>query len=474
MLAVGLCYLTGRVYAVAPGTDSEPEWPPHPGRVFMALVAALNEGRGSPDPQERAALEWLERLPPPSICAAAATPRQAVTAYVPVNDTPDPGGHPPFAPHIPIGRKRQARSFASASLEDDLAFMVWPEAEPTPEVRRALEAVCGRVTRVGHSASLVQAWIEPSPPPVTLIPGSSRVTHRLRVAGPGRLAELDARFAAGLRPSPGRFVGYGSVAREEAIAVAESEFQDDLTVLRRVAGLTPALESSAVLAGALRDALMCWSPAQPAPEILTGHSVGGGPSTQTHAAFLPLANVGHGHADGRVIGLAIALPRAATPDSRTTVARALSRWLAPAGEGGGGGELRLRPGLVTFALEDRSVPPRSLDPRTWTRPRDPAARWSSVTPVVLDRYPKRPGDEEAIVRAACLRIGLPEPLDVIVSDVSLIAGAPPGRRFPPFPSKRGPRPMRHVVLTFDRPVVGPILLGAGRYQGYGLCCPLQG
>jgi CRISPR-associated protein Csb2 len=31
----------------------------------------------------------------------------------------------------------------------------------------------------------------------------------------------------------------------------------------------------------------------------------------------------------------------------------------------------------------------------------------------------------------------------------------------------------HAYLEFDEPVVGPILLGAGRYRGYGLCRPLQ-
>ena len=59
MIALGLRYLTK--YAVA--TDlarQRPEWPPHPGRVFMAMAAAFFEG-GS-DPAERVALEWLESV----------------------------------------------------------------------------------------------------------------------------------------------------------------------------------------------------------------------------------------------------------------------------------------------------------------------------------------------------------------------------------------------------------------------------
>lgn len=488
MLAMGLRYLTGRVVAAAPGGD-EPEWPPHPGRVFMALVAALHEGHPTPPPAERAALEWLEGLPPPHLAASPAAPRALVTAYVPVNDTADPMHKkkcsPPFASHVPIGRKRQPRTFASATLEDDVAYLVWPEVDPSPSVLSGLESLCDRVTSIGHSASLVQAWIEADPPPPTLVPGPRHVTHRLRVATQGRLAELETRFAAGLRPGPGRFVGYGPPAPAvEPVVHAETEFDDRLIVVRRVGGPTPALESSAVLAGALRNALMRWSETQPAPEVLCGHPAGSSrPSARTHAALLALGNVGHGHADGRLLGLAVALPRASSAQERTVVARAVARWLAPRGQvdaalgldgsGGGGGELDIRAGVMSFAYEDRDPPPRTLDAGRWTRPVLPSSRWCSATPVVLDRYPKRPEDEESIVRAACRRIGLPDPLDVIVSDVSLLAVVPPARRFPRFPARGPGRPQRHVVLTFDRPVIGPITIGAGRYLGYGLCCPLE-
>jgi len=31
----------------------------------------------------------------------------------------------------------------------------------------------------------------------------------------------------------------------------------------------------------------------------------------------------------------------------------------------------------------------------------------------------------------------------------------------------------HVVLEFAEPVGGPLLIGRGRYRGYGLCRPLR-
>jgi hypothetical protein len=31
----------------------------------------------------------------------------------------------------------------------------------------------------------------------------------------------------------------------------------------------------------------------------------------------------------------------------------------------------------------------------------------------------------------------------------------------------------HAILVFDEPVRGPVLIGAGRYRGYGFCRPLE-
>jgi CRISPR-associated protein Csb2 len=31
----------------------------------------------------------------------------------------------------------------------------------------------------------------------------------------------------------------------------------------------------------------------------------------------------------------------------------------------------------------------------------------------------------------------------------------------------------HVWLRFDCPVAGPVILGAGRFMGYGLCKPIE-
>ncbi len=50
----------------------------------------------------------------------------------------------------------------------------------------------------------------------------------------------------------------------------------------------------------------------------------------------------------------------------------------------------------------------------------------------------------------------------------------PAHAFPRLRRKDGSeRRHSHAILIFDEPVRGPILIGAGRYRGYGLCRPLE-
>src|SRR5688500_2559145 len=85
MLALRIEFLTGRYVATAYNDRSQPEWPPHPARVFSALVAT-HYSSSDRDPAERDALTWIEALSPPEIHASDAAPRTVTTVFVPVND----------------------------------------------------------------------------------------------------------------------------------------------------------------------------------------------------------------------------------------------------------------------------------------------------------------------------------------------------------------------------------------------------
>ena len=118
--------------------------------------------------------------------------------------------------------------------------------------------------------------------------------------------------------------------------------------------------------------------------------------------------------------------------------------------------------------------------------REPAHTWATVTPMVLDRFPK--GDREEAIRdavmLACERAGLPAPQRdaVYAGKHSAIEGCPPARPGadePPWTRWRVPRsmakrPLVHIAIEFCEPVAGPIMLGAGRFNGMGLCRQMGG
>lgn len=73
------------------------------------------------------------------------------------------------------------------------------------------------------------------------------------------------------------------------------------------------------------------------------------------------------------------------------------------------------------------------------------------------------------------RIGLPAPREVIVTTMSAHQGAPPANAFPRLQRKDGSeRRHAHAIVMFAEPVQGPVLVGAGRYRGYGVLRPVGG
>lgn len=104
MLVLRVTYLTGRVYSAAfeDGDDKAvPEWPPHPSRLFSALVASWGDGGAEEDLIP--ALEWLEGLGAPTIYAGSCTRRKLVKTFVPVNDSALPPEIRSRKADVPLG-----------------------------------------------------------------------------------------------------------------------------------------------------------------------------------------------------------------------------------------------------------------------------------------------------------------------------------------------------------------------------------
>ncbi|HHW09991.1 MAG TPA: type I-U CRISPR-associated protein Cas5/Cas6 [Firmicutes bacterium] len=525
MFALAINYLNGWAMAAADGArKEEAEWPPHPDRVYMALVAAWFET--GEDPDEGEALRWLESLDPPAIAASdhqvrlAMDGRRPIISYVPVNDIVVSRKKPADDDYnklkksglsvLPEHRPRQPRSFPVAIPHKPIVYLIWPDVDPGQH-RTPLERLVRKVTHIGHSASFVQIWVEDNEVEATWIPVSGVAQHRLRVPNAGRLqyltdcykredimtyAELTSQAEAtkrkqdkqrikviikekfgdrppvSLRPSPGRWQGYARQPDKKE-SIPGSIFDPNIVVLA-LSGKRLLLSATAGLVTALRNALMKACPEQPPPEWLSGHSNQGQPSHRPHMAFMPLAFVGSEYADGYIMGLALALPRNLDPEE---AARCLGPILH-CYDTGLPRPIKLFDGkwfACQAEIDTRESPPFNMQPSTWTRP---ARIWASVTPVVLDRH--FDGDDKwelavESLKEACTYIGLPRPSELILTPISMFTGVPHSRDFPRLRRKSdgGKRFHSHVVIMFPEPVCGPVLIGAGRYRGYGLCRPLE-
>lgn len=457
MFSIAIRYLTGRAAAASTLNREEAEWPPHPGRLFMALVAAWGtSGRSSAG---EAALRWLESLAPPSLTASDGSDGPVVTAFVPVNDARG-------EKLLPELRRKAERHFPSFLPDDDTAYFTWPAVSVPDEHRAALESICGAVTSLGNSRSLVQAWLAESPPPSSHVPSADAPTHQLRVATPGRLDHLEERFHTGQFPEPGAWHGYRAVSRSPVTTPVRPSSMGEVFVLKQVSGQRLGLQSTLLLTKAVRGAVLSLA-GDDAPEFISGHAPGGGPSKRSHLAIVPLPDVGHDHADGHLLGLAVVLPSGLSSAESNLAVRTIAALVdAPIVMG--------KAGSWSLGSEPPHEPSRkALALRTWTQA---STRWATVTPVVLDRYPHSEGDAEESIRVACERIGLPRPRDVVTMPVAPFVGVPTAREFPAEPAREG-KPRRwhtHAVVSFDVPVTGPVLIGAGRYRGYGFFRPMKG
>jgi len=214
MLALHLDFLAGRFTASSFNDRSRGEWPPHPARVFSALVDALYDV-DELHPAEASAIDGLAEAGAPWIVASEARPRRVVTHYVPVNDasvceqstltTREAALHaaeealehahdvtakqraalakkvskartaltaearkrakhhgkfpakPTAPPSLPWERVKQPRTFPTMlPTHPRVSYVFDTEAVDAS----ALNSVLSRVTRVGHSSSPVAAHIE--------------------------------------------------------------------------------------------------------------------------------------------------------------------------------------------------------------------------------------------------------------------------------------------------------------------------
>ncbi len=169
---------SGQYYAAEAHDPSQPEWPPHPSRVFSALVAsAYHSGSGITD-LKRKTLEWIESLPPPSISSPKAHLSPAPVSYVPPGDVLGQKGKTGEEQYEhPVHRWKQPRHFPVATiLGEPVVYYGWRE-DPEEDLFIALNEMTAGVTHVGtsHSMAVVKSAPGEMPQKPVFLPDPNKI-----------------------------------------------------------------------------------------------------------------------------------------------------------------------------------------------------------------------------------------------------------------------------------------------------------
>lgn len=469
MLSIDIEYLSGVCYASELHDDSVAEWPPSPDRLFSALVDAMSSRR---DGRGREALRWLESQDPPEVaCPPHHGRRDACQFWVPVQDKKDKGRYLNDRGPGPPAVMRKPRRFPAVVLPDGerTVTMSW-DAEPPPEILGELEDLAACVPRLGHSSSLVRMAVGTgggrADGRMRFVPDRN---GRMRIRCPykGRLDDLldgyrrAERDGAAWHPRPPavwpRYAAQGGAAG--AAQPRPSPMGGGSWSVLAVAGAAPAPESFPLVARAVRSAIVGVAGGRPVPEAVSGIAPGGGPSQRPHMAIVPMLNVGWRHSDGRLLGLSVVMPPPAGRGSpeQGMVDEALGKIVGPKHGIDLPGGLRLHLGPA----DDR----HGLQAGRYT---GASRAWVTATPIAVDRHAK-PGRDQGIgIADSVERMGLPRPASVAVSRGGLSRGVLHAARWARHAGRGG---LWHARIEFERAVAGPVMVGAGRYRGLGLCMP---
>ncbi len=342
MFAIAVDLLCGRYTAMQFNDRTRAEWPPHPARLFSAMVATWADAE-EPDPTERSALQWLEQLEAPAIRCGRGGGRQVVTHFVPVNDptaltrglsrsydamsqaarglqeaeqsgdersirraraavakagakavvdaahAAKPTGRESsdivaaVLEVLPENRGKQGRTYPTVIPDDSTIWFVWPDAEPDGQQRSVLDGLLSRVARIGHSSTLVSCRCVDEAPPATWAPARDGTGTRLRVPRAGLMDRLEEAFASHGGEEP-RTLPAGMVYYQAPRAVAPIRrsplLGGDWYVLGISGRRLPSAVQALAIARAARNSLLAHGD-QPSPEILSGHQRPGGSNGPT-------------------------------------------------------------------------------------------------------------------------------------------------------------------------------------------------
>ena len=447
--------------ASSTGLLTRGEWPPSPSRLFGALVAA--DGTGSRcRVTDGAELAWFERLPPPVIHADPEPRHQELLPRFVVEHS----GKPAKNTHQEyVGRKGvEVRPGVRVSPRVPCVTYVWEVQAPAAPILDALRLRAARIGYFGTSDSPARVRVLTSAPGVDgrNAAFTPDINGDLAIAVPaeGDLSVFDAMYEAWSRrgaavgrsqfPALRHEEGYRSVRTSAGPRPDRGGVVAWLRLRAPVSGRRVSAVTSHFKAAMLsRYQGLFGEP----PPLLHGH--GFAVRGYDIARFLALPDAGFPRSRGRIFGLALWLPPGLESVERRRCRDAAHEIQKLTGRGV---DVRVSP-------HDGAERPRAANPSRWTRS---SRGWVTAFPAIHER---RGPTTLAELSRWCRHAGLPGPVAFRSTRGPLVRGAVdlapvevnrPGR----------PRlPYSHVELWFNEPVRGPVVIGAGRQRGFGLCVP---
>ena len=465
MLAIKVEFLHGTFRgdpdgAAVTGRLTRGEWPPSPARLFAAFVAADGTRQASRVTDGRELL-WLERLPPPAIHAERDPwPQQLRQRFV-----VEQAG-PPFkgTHHEYVARKGVLhRPGVRVVPRNPSVLSRWDTATPDEGTLESLRRRAARVGYLGTSDSPVRVRVATKMPcgsPDDVFAPDPEGDMRIGVPQEGDVQSLDrmyddwrergasvtrSQFPALLHRETYRSPG-GRDETDGGEVVAWLRLRPAISG-RRIAALT-ALFKDAVLS---RHQRLHGEP----PAILHGH--GFARPGYDLARYLALPDAGHPRSRGRIHGLALWLPPGSDRIQRRQARDSAFAIDALVGRG------------IDVSVEPHGDEKRpwAANPRRW---QGPSATWVTTFPVIHERRGVPDLPEAA---RWCRHAGLPDPVVFRFCRTPLIPGAVDLAPVEVNRPERPALPYSHAEFRFAEPVTGPVVVGAGRQRGFGLCVPVD-
>lgn len=473
------------------------EWPPAPTRLFQALVAASHRGAHGlihAEVRDRA-LEWLEELAAPQIAASAGrAQREHLIHYVPNNDD---GETSDLLNHV-----RAAKSLRVYPLPANCVVTYRWSFEPVEDARKhadVVAAMASLVTQLGRTVDLVYARGEVLDEQSEKNDDTREILEPREIEGgawlspkAGFLALCKRRYPRSVSEEPpdltnSRQVNYGEPSIERG------EVPQALFELRRPEGGLLPFDARQLRepSGMTRHAFQLWLNHTPRMEkhygseriarVLFGHRQSGNaaPSQGGHIAVVPLPSMNAGFtADGRMRRVLL-LGHGLHDEGDKSLFADLTR------------------GLDGMTLEDertdklsndseqepapqtrgylRRVPTREADQALvhWKGIDDSGARvWRTVTPIILTGHMREGRTPEKCLARALSQQGIaPEAIESVATfSGPIVPKAVTAREYRVRGYLSNTRRL-HAEIIFRKPTSGPLVVGRGRFAGFGLMIP---